>query len=197
MTARQQWSIVGAIVLILGSVLFAATRFLGDELFPVTVGSTAPEFQAVTLDGAPVTMADYRGEWLLLNVWATWCVPCRTEMPSIQRLHDRFGPSGLRVVAVSVDAPNATGAIREFREELDLSFDIVHDVAGTIPPAIQSNRVPETFLIDPQGVIRKKVIGETDWFSPANQTLIAALIGDTTDVSRSDGSAGSPVPVLR
>lgn len=197
MTARQQWSVVGAIVLVLGSVLFAATRFLGDELFPVTVGSAAPEFEAVTLDGAPTNLAAYRGEWVLLNVWATWCAPCRTEMPSIQRLHDRFAESGLRVVAVSVDAPGAGDAIRSFQEELGLTFDIVHDVAGTIQPAYQSYRVPETFLIDPEGTIRKKVIGDTDWYSTANQTLIAALIGDSTDVPRTDASLGSPVPVQR
>ncbi len=197
MTARQQWSVVGAIVFVLGSVLFAATRFLGDELFPVTVGSEAPEFEAVTLDGTPTNLSAYRGDWVLLNVWATWCAPCRTEMPSIQRLHDRFAASGLRVVAVSVDAPGAGDAIRSFREELGLTFDIVHDVAGTIQPAYQSYRVPETFLIDPDGTIRKKVIGDTDWFSPANQMLIAALIGDSTDVPRADASLGSPVPVQR
>lgn len=197
MTARQQWTIVGSIVLILGTVLFAATRFLGDELFPVTVGSTSPDFQAVALDGAPVTMADYRGEWVLLNIWATWCAPCRTEMPSIQRLHERFVGSGLRVVAISVDAPGATAAIRSFREELGLTFDIVHDATNTVQKAYQSTGVPETFLIDPQGTIRKKVIGDTDWFSPANQTLVAALIGDTTDTRRQDGGVTSPVPIVR
>ncbi len=197
MTARQQWTIVGSIVLILGTVLFAATRFLGDELFPVTVGSTAPDFQAVALDGAPVALSDYRGDWVLLNIWATWCVPCRTEMPSIQRLHERFERSGLRVVAVSVDAPGAGEAIRSFREEMGLTFDIVHDVTNTVQTAYQSTGVPETFLIDPQGMIRKKVIGDTDWFSPANQMLVAALIDDTTDVPRRDGGVASPVPVLR
>lgn len=197
MTARQQWAIVGSIVLVLATALFAATRFLGDELFPVTVGSSAPDFQVTTLDGATVSLSDYRGEWVLLNVWATWCVPCRAEMPSIQRLHERFGDRGLRVLAVSVDAPGAGSAIRSFREELQLTFDIVHDREGSVQPAYQSTGVPETFLIDPQGTIRKKVIGDTDWYSPANQTLVAVLLGDTTDVPRRDGTVASPVPVLR
>src|SRR3954463_13636191 len=104
MTVRQQWAFVGIVVLILGGGLLAATHYLGDELFPVTAGSKAPDFRGSTVDGVPGTkgLADYRGQIVLLNLWATYCVPCRTEMPSIQALHDRYAARGLKVVAVSV-----------------------------------------------------------------------------------------------
>jgi thiol:disulfide interchange protein len=86
MTARQQWGVVGGIVLALALALWIATRTLGDELFPVTVGSRAPDFTANTLEPTPrvKTLADYEGEVVVLNIWATWCGPCRVEMPSIE-----------------------------------------------------------------------------------------------------------------
>ena len=119
MTARQQWTIVLGVVALLAGGLFAATRLLGDELFPVSVGSAAPEFSAQTLDApaATRTLADYRGQVVLLNVWATWCAPCRAEMPSIQALHDSYRGAGLRVVAVSVDGAGEEGKIRDFMRD--------------------------------------------------------------------------------
>ena len=100
MTLRQQWSIVGLFVLLIAGGLFAATRIFGDELFPVSVGSRAPDLHAVTLDttSTPKTLDDYKGQVVLLNIWATWCGPCRVEMPSIEKLHQALGPQGLKVV---------------------------------------------------------------------------------------------------
>jgi peroxiredoxin len=177
-TARQQWGLVLGAVALLGAGLFASTRLLGDELFPVTVGSRAPDFRAATLDPAPrvKTLADYRGRVVLLNVWATWCAPCRVEMPSIERLHRELGPRGLAVVAVSIDDPGTDDAIREFARELGLTFEILHDAPGAIQRAYQTSGVPETFVIGPDGVIRKKVIGAADWASAANRALFARLL---------------------
>ena len=179
MTIRQQWTFVAIVVLILGGGLLAATRYLGDEIFPVTVGSKAPDFRAVTMDGAPVTktIADYKGDVVLLNVWATWCVPCRTEMPSIQSLHDRFGARGLKIVAVSVDNNGFADEIRKFRDEYGLTFEILHDATGNIKRDYHTTGVPETFVIGRDGVIRKKVIAAADWDSPANRALFAQLLG--------------------
>lgn len=192
MTVRQQWGFVAGIVLLLGGGLFAATRILGDELFPVTVGSRAPDFSATTIDGVPVTKTanDYRGDVVLLNIWATWCVPCRTEMPSIQALHDRFAARGLKVVAVSIDNAGSADAIRRFRDEYGLTFEILHDPSGEIQRHYQTTGVPETFVIGRDGVIRKKVIAAANWDSPANQALFAQLLG----VPASADAAGSDVP---
>ncbi len=192
MTVRQQWTFVGLVVLLLGGGLLAATRILGDELFPVTVGSEAPDFRATTVDGVPVTktIADYAGSVVLLNVWATWCLPCRTEMPSIQALHDRFAGHGLKIVAVSVDNAGFTDAIREFRDQYGLTFEILHDASGAIKRDYQTTGLPETFVIGRDGVIRKKVIAAANWDSPANRALFARLLG----VSETASAPGTDAP---
>lgn len=181
MTVRQQWAFVGIIVLILGGGLLAATRYLGDELFPITVGSKAPDFKATVLEGIPQTktIADYKGQVVLLNIWATWCLPCRTEMPSIQALYDQFGTRGLKVVAVSIDNPGTEEKIRQFRDQYGLTFEILHDASGLIKRDYQTTGVPETFVIGRDGIIRKKVIAAADWNSPGNRALFAQLLGVT------------------
>ena len=180
MTARQQWGVVAAVVALLGVGLWVATRVLGDELFPVTIGSAAPAFTASVIDSAPPrerTLADYRGRTVLLNVWATWCLPCREEMPSMQALHDSFASDGLAVVAVSIDDPGSERAIREFAREYGLTFDILHDPEGDIRRSYQTTGVPETFLIDAGGRIVRKQIGAADWNSSHNRALVAGLLG--------------------
>ena len=200
MTVRQQWTFVGAVVLILAGGLFLATRLLSDELFPVTVGSKAPDFTATTIDGVPQTktIASYKGDIVLLNIWATWCLPCRTEMPSIEALHDRFGARGLKVVAVSIDNPGTELAIRKFRDQYGLTFEILHDASGKIKTDYQTTGVPETFVIGRDGVIRKKVIAADNWDSPANRALFAELLGvpeSAAGGAGSDAPSGSQVPV--
>jgi cytochrome c biogenesis protein CcmG, thiol:disulfide interchange protein DsbE len=199
MTVRQQWTFVGLVVLILGGGLLAATHFLGDELFPVTAGSKAPDFRATTIDGVPrtKTIADYKGQIVLLNVWATWCLPCRTEMPSIEALHDRFGARGLKVVAVSIDNPGTEDAIRQFRDQYGLTFEILHDASGKIKQDYQTTGVPETFVIGRDGVIRKKVIAADNWDSPANRALFAELLGVPASANGvgNDAAGSTQVPV--
>ena len=200
MTIRQQWTFVGIVVLILGGGLLAATRYLGDEIFPVTVGSKAPDFRAVTVEGPPVTktIEDYKGQVVLLNVWATWCLPCRTEMPSIQALHDRFGARGLKVVAVSIDNSGFADEIRKFRDQYGLTFEILHDASGNNKRDYHTTGVPETFVIGRDGVIRKKVIAAADWDSPANRALFAQLLGipESAEGAGTDAPPGAPqIPV--
>lgn len=144
---------------------------------PVGVGFRAPEFAARRLDDAThvVRLSDYRGSVVLLNVWATWCDPCRREMPSIEKLYQELGPKGFRVVAVSIDDGGAEADIRDFAREYRLTFDILHDPTGGIQRTYQLIGVPESFLIDKDGVVRKKTF-ETDWYSPENRDLVARLL---------------------
>lgn len=180
MTIRQQWIAVCVVLLLVGTGVIAGATLLKDELFLVSVGSRAPDFQATTLDSVPrtKTMADYRGEVVLINVWATWCAPCRVEMPSIQKLHETYAPRGLKVVAVSVDNPGMTNAIRDFTRERALHFEILHDPAGAIQKDYQTTGVPATFIVGRDGVIRKKVFGAADWNSKANRALIEQLLAE-------------------
>ncbi|HEX7545612.1 MAG TPA: TlpA disulfide reductase family protein, partial [Gemmatimonadaceae bacterium] len=122
MTRRSQWVIVGGIVTAVIVGLLYATNVIGGGIAPVEAGSAAPPFHALTtVAGASVrekTLADYKGQVVLLNLWATWCGPCRYEMPSLEKLHEELGPKGLKVVAVSVDNPGMEDAIHEFQKEL-------------------------------------------------------------------------------
>jgi thiol-disulfide isomerase/thioredoxin len=207
MTVRQQWGVVAGVVALLAIGLFIATRTMTIELFPVSVGTKAPDFRASPLlepvypsapnarftsrdvgDGAPEkSLADYRGDVVLLNIWATWCAPCRAEMPSIEALHQEFGPRGLRIVAVSVDDPGQQKAVRAFARELGLTFEILHNPTHDIQKAYQTTGVPETFVIGRDGVIRKKIIGATDWSSQGTRALVAQLLAE--DGARPAGSA--------
>ena len=182
MTARQQWTIVLAIIALLALTLAAATHFLGDELFPVTVGQEAPPIAGRTIDAAarPKTLADYKGKVVLLNVWATWCAPCRAEMPSMEKLYQEFAPGGLEIVAVSVDDPGSEQLIRDFVKEYGLTFEILHDPARETAKRYQVTGYPESFIIGREGTIRRKVFAAADWSSDANRAQIRELLGGTT-----------------
>jgi cytochrome c biogenesis protein CcmG/thiol:disulfide interchange protein DsbE len=210
MTVRQQWGVVAGIVAVLAIGLFVATRSMSVELFPVSVGAKAPAFRAAPLlepvypaapnaqftsrevsEGAAVkTLDDYRGDVVLLNIWATWCAPCRAEMPSIETLHREFGPRGLKIVAISVDDPGQQKAVRAFARELNLTFEILHDPTHDIQKAYQTTGVPETFVLGRDGVIRKKIIGATDWSSTGTRALIAQLLAE--DGGKSVAPAAPP-----
>ena len=185
MTTRQQWSVVLVIVLLLGATLAAATHFLGDELFPLAVGMQAPPIEGTTIiePTRVKTLADYKGKVVLLNVWATWCGPCRDEMPSMEKLHREFGSQGLAIVAVSVDEPGSMVAIRNFAMELGLTFEILHDPAKVTARHYQITGYPESFIIGREGTIRRKVFAAADWNSEANRTLIRELLGSGTSTT--------------
>jgi peroxiredoxin len=156
----------------------------------VTVGAAAPEFHGVTLDATPRprNIVDYRGQVVLLNLWATWCGPCQVEMPSIEALHRRLGPQGLHVVAVSVDDPGNEDRIRDFVATHRLTFEILNEGSGAIENAYQSPGIPSTFLIDGRGVIRMKVLGAADWNAPERR----AGIEEVLDEARRSAVAARP-----
>lgn len=157
---------------------YFGVRALRHDLVTVGVGSRAPDFAAVTLDPVPrrKTLAHYAGDVVLLNLWATWCAPCRVEMPSIQNLHDAYASRGLKVVAVSVDAGGTEQQIRAFTDSLGLTFEILHDSTGAIQRLYRTTGVPETVVIGRDGVIRKRVRGAVHWDSPANRALVEQLL---------------------
>jgi cytochrome c biogenesis protein CcmG/thiol:disulfide interchange protein DsbE len=182
MTARQQWSVVLGIVVVLAIALFGATHFLGDELFPVAVGMEAPPMQGTTIVGPKrvKTLADYKGKVVLLNVWATWCGPCREEMPSMEKLYREFGPQGLEIIAVSVDDPGTEATILKFAKDYGITFEILHDPDKLTAKHYQVTGYPESFIIGKEGTIRRKVFAAADWSSETNRVLIRELLGSPT-----------------
>jgi peroxiredoxin len=175
MTNRQQWTLIAGVVMtaVFGVALAIKLR---PQLSLIEVGSTAPEFDAVQLpSGRPANIEDYRGKVVLLNIWATWCPPCVVEMPSMERLHRKLSGTDFQLIAVSVDeADSAT--VNTFVRNLGLTFEILHNRDGSIRRIYQTTGVPESFVIDRDGVIVKKVIGAADWDAPVNEALIRSLL---------------------
>jgi cytochrome c biogenesis protein CcmG, thiol:disulfide interchange protein DsbE len=176
-TAPRGWTVgIGvAMALVFGTALVIEIR---PQIDLVGVGSKAREFRAKDLaTGRVMTLEDYRGKVLLLNVWATWCQPCRVEMPSLERLHRRLAGTDFRVVAVSIDE-DGDSVVAAFARELALSFEILHDETGAIKRDYQATGVPESWVINREGVIIKKVIGASEWDGPVNETLIRRLLDE-------------------
>jgi len=174
---RKQWVMV--LVIVAGLVLGAAAlvRF-GPRIEGVEVGKRAPDYRAVRLGTSDSVSLrqESGGRVTLINIWATWCIPCRAEMPAIEKLWRELGPKGLRILAISIDDGNPAD-VQSFVKELGISFEILQDRSGDIQRVYQTTGVPESFLLDKNGVIVKKVIGEHPWGSPSNQRIIADLLG--------------------
>ncbi|HTJ23746.1 MAG TPA: TlpA disulfide reductase family protein [Gemmatimonadaceae bacterium] len=178
MTARQQWSVVIAVIAVLGAGLAIGAHVMKDELFPVNVGSSAPDFRAKVLgENRYKSLADYKGQVVMLNIWATWCGPCQVEIPSLERLYREYGDKGLKLVAVSIDDYVSEDSIRAFARNFGVTFEVLHDSTHTIERQYQATGYPETFVIGKEGTIRKKWIGPDDWSSQGNRALVAQLLG--------------------
>lgn len=116
------------------------------------VGSKAPDFTLSTFDGKPLTLSALRGQVVLLDFWASWCAPCRQEMPFLQLLEKRYGKRGFRVVAVNIDN-HARNAL-QFLRDLNIRFKPVWDEARRVVTRYDVATMPTTFLIDKTGKIR-------------------------------------------
>lgn len=175
-------------VLLMGLMVLAA--WMGRDRFrPVMAGERAPRFEVADLEGNPVSLSDYEGKVVLVNVWATWCAPCREEMPSMERLYQEVDDEDFHILAVSVDAtpgetdqqgnPGASKSkLAEFAREYDLTFTILHNPSGDIQRIYQTTGVPESFLVDRDGVIVKRVAGATMWDHENYRELIQRLLAD-------------------
>ena len=185
MNRRKTGVLLAGAALAAGLVALLA-RVNHDRLNPVVAGSSAPHFSAFDLEGTPISLDDYRGDVVLLNIWATWCAPCKEEMPSIQRLHEQVQDEDFHVLAVSIDQPTGDhdpanpldGRLRVFAESLGLTFTILHDPSGEISTTYQTTGVPESFVVDREGIILKEITGPTAWDAPQNVQLIRRLLDE-------------------
>ena len=175
----KQWILVAVIVTGLVAGGFALAK-VGADIDQVSVGSRAPDFRAIDLaTGDSVSFREhYEGSVTLVNIWATWCIPCRVEMPGMDSVYQSLAPRGFKIAAVSIDEGSPED-VRAFGQELDLSFDLLHDRSTRIRDAYQTTGVPESFLINKDGIIVKRLIGEHAWNSPVNRSLIERLVDET------------------
>jgi peroxiredoxin len=137
-------------------------------------GSVAPGFTLERLDGGTVRLSDLRGQVVLINFWATWCEPCKEEMPAMERLYQAHKDAGFELLAISVD--DEPEPVRAFREEVGFSFPVLLDAEKEAARAYQTNRFPESFLVDAEGVVVERYIGPKSWDHEAYQERVARLI---------------------
>lgn len=139
------------------------------------VGHLAPDFVLPTLDGREVRLSDYRGHVVFLNFWATWCGPCKVEMPAMERLYREYRRQGLAILAVSTDEEGAA-VTRPFRDSLGLSFTIAHDPEMIAGRLYGVRTLPVTFLVNRDGVITHQIFGARDWQEPEAREGIQRLL---------------------
>ena len=186
-TVKRSLPYVGTGLALALVVLFA---WLSRETYvPVEVGGPAPDFALLDLQGNPRSLEDYRGSVLLLNIWATWCTPCKEEMPSMQRLFDEIGDEDFRILAVSIDrAPPDDdpqnplgGKLQAFADSLGLTFTILHDPSGEISTTYQAAGVPESYILDREGRLAERVRGPREWDEPRAMEMIRGVLYPDVD----------------
>jgi len=153
----------------------SADPFLELNLIRSPKLMAAPEFTAPRVGGGEIRLGDERGKIVFLNFWATWCPPCKEEMPSMERLYRRFKARKFTVLAISIDASNG-GRVAAFASDLGLTFPIGLDPRLEIANRYSLRGLPVSFLIDPSGRIAAIALGSRDWDSRAAHAAIEAML---------------------
>jgi peroxiredoxin len=160
-----------AIILVVLAVIVMVVLFLlkQDNSYlkysPLEAGRLAPNFTLPGLDGKMVSLSDYKGHVVLVNIWATWCPPCVDEMPSMEKLYRKLKNENFEILAVSIDALGEK-VVAPFMKKYNLNFPVLMDPDGTIKTLYQTTGVPESFIINKDGILVEKIIGPRNWTAP-------------------------------
>jgi peroxiredoxin len=155
-----------------------------DRFIPIGVGARVPAYSAPNLAGQSISLESFKGKVVVLNVWATWCRPCRAEMPALERLQQQLRHQGLEVVAVSVDTPPGmlspmgqfSGDVKAYVDAMGLTFTVLHDPQRTIEELFLVQGLPTTIIIDKNGRIQQKVMGARAWDDPVYVNYFKELL---------------------
>ena len=174
----RRWTAVMLTALILGLawISLSATSLAettGGLVPSPREGFPAPDFTLDTLDGGQMTLSDLRGQVVMINLWTSWCPPCRAEMPAIDNIYQANRGKGLEVLAVNSTFQDSESAAAAFAQEFGLSFPILLDRDGAVSRRYQLQALPTTYFIDRKGIIRAVVPG-----GPMSETLIQSKIAD-------------------
>ena len=138
----------------------------------VEVGAPVPAYATVALNGDSVSLAGLRGKVLLFNIWATWCHPCRAEIPELLVMYEKYRARGFEIVGVSVDADGADDAIKSFMHEFRMTYPVWRDPDERVSTRFLAIGVPATYLIDREGILRWRKTGP---IAPNDSTLAVAI----------------------
>ena len=139
-------------------------------------GQRGPAFSLATLDGRRAALADYRDKLVILNFWATWCVPCTDEMPTLEALWKDYRARGLVVLGVSVDRGGPRALLEPYVRNLALTFPILLDLDGKTASAWRVTALPATFVIKPGGEVAGNAMGAREWRSEPMQSLLTGML---------------------
>lgn len=173
---RASKPLVSLAAMVVLALAFGVVWLQSSKYEPLTVGKPAPDFDLPDLDDNQIRLSDFRGKVVFLNFWATWCKPCREEMPSMEVLYKNFEGDGLVVLAVSIDRVTTKQDIPPFVKSLNLTFPVLIDSWGQTDKRYKLMGVPETYIIDRHGVLREKVIGPRDWTRLDNLQVVSGLL---------------------
>ncbi len=163
--ANQKWfAPASAILLLLGWLWIGMTAALPGatttgKIPAPQAGFLAPEFSLPASQGGAVSLADFRGHPVIINIWASWCGPCRAEMPALQKIYEQFADQGLVILAVNATAQDTETAALAFARDLGLTFPILLDRDGVVSRLYENRALPSTFFVGADGVITEVIIG--------------------------------------
>lgn len=176
---KRNWTLLIGLVFLLGSawtffsrVPAAATTGGAPPPSP-REGFSAPDFSLDLLGGGEITLSELRGQAVMINLWASWCPPCREEMPAIQRVYEDYQDQGLVVLAVNTTNQDSEAAAAAFVAEFGLTFPVPLDRSGAVSSRYQLRGLPSTYFVDREGVIRSVVVG-----GPMSESLIRTKVQD-------------------
>ena len=163
--------------ILLAALLVASLTGVGaaddQSLTPISGQPAAPDFDLKDPEGRPQRLADYRGKPVILNFWATWCPPCREEMPSMQRAYEKLAAEGIAVVAINVGEDAQT--IAQFLEEEPVDVALPMDTDSKVAQRYHMKGLPTTYVIDPDGRLAYRAMGSREWDDPSLLEQVRAL----------------------
>ena len=154
----------GAVYFTMGGKEDSRENPAGERKEAPNEGYPAPEFSLYDLSGSQVGLSDFRGKVVLVNFWATWCAPCRREIPSMERLYRMRRDEGFEIVAVNTERISAS-KVASFVEKYGMSFPILLNPQGDVGSRYRVRAIPTSFLLDKNGVISWKIVGGREWES--------------------------------
>jgi thiol-disulfide isomerase/thioredoxin len=177
-----------ALAILLSMALVAAPGFAADlqKLSP----APAPALRLADASGVQHDLAQYRGKVVVINFWATWCAPCREEMPSLDRLQKRLATRPF--VLLTVDVGEDESRVQRFLDSLGLRFNVLYDRDGATARAWRARALPATFVLDTEGLVRYQLVGATAWDRGRAFDAITALL----PVRGSESAGTKPAPPL-
>ena len=179
-----RWRALMAAALVLGSAWILVSRAPASATTAGRIpspreGFSAPDFTLDQLNGGSLTLSGLRGKVVVVNLWASWCPPCRAEMPALEQVYQEISGEGVEFLAVNTTYQDSLSEVASFVDRYGLSFPILIDPSGEVARQYQLRALPSTFFIDADGVIRKVVIG-----GPMRETTIRTAVAELLDERR-------------